>query len=174
MKPLAQTSPLGRRSLLHLGVGGLAAAGILTRGDSVAAAGNASHRGDTRRTELATRHLFDVIQTRDTAAIWSLFADDGVIEFPFLGLRITDLATLNATIGPLLAVLDDLTFFDFAFEPLANPLGTIVTHKGHATISFNDKSYDQTYINEVRVRHGKITRFVEYFDTAVLNTALTP
>jgi hypothetical protein len=42
-----------------------------------------------------------------------------VIEFPFLGLRITDLATLNATIGPILAVLDNLTYFDFVFEPLA-------------------------------------------------------
>lgn len=78
---------------------------------------------------------------------------------------------LNATTGPL---LDGLTYFDFAFEPLADPHGTIVTHKGHAVISFNGKSYDQTYINEVRVRNGKITLYVEYFDTAVLNAALTP
>ncbi len=41
-------------------------------------------------------------------------------------------------------------------------------------ISFNGKSYDQTYINEVRVRNGKIALYVEYFDTAVLNAALTP
>ena len=49
-----------------------------------------------------------------------------------------------------------------------------MTHKGHATISFNGKSYDQTYINEVRVRNGKITLYIEYFDTAVLDDALAP
>ena len=141
---------------------------------SVDAGSDRAHTAEVRRTKPAVRHLFDVIQTGDTAAIWSLFADDGVIEFPFLGLRITDFATLDAAIGPLLAVLGDLTYFDFVFEPLADPAGVIVTHKGHAVITFNSKSYDQTYINEVRVRDGKITSYVEYFDTAVLNAALTP
>jgi ketosteroid isomerase-like protein len=166
--------PLARRSFLQLGVGGLAAAGVLSRATSVDAADDRAHTAEVRRTELAVRRLFDVIQTRDTAAIWSLFADDGVIEFPFLGLRITDLATLDVAVGPLLAVLGDLTYFDFVFEGLADPHGVIVTHKGHAVISFNGKSYDQTYINEVRVRNGKITLYVEYFDTAVLNEALAP
>ncbi len=160
--------------MLRLGVGGIGFGAVLSRGGSVRAEDGRSHGGDTRRTEQVVRHLFDVIQTRDTAAIWDLFAVGGVIEFPFLGLRITDLATLDASIGPLLAVLDDLTYFDFAFESLGDPHGVIVTHKGHAVISFNGKSYDQTYINEVRVRNGRIALYVEYFDTAVLNAALTP
>lgn len=164
---------LARRSFLHLSVGGLAAAGVLSRGTN-SNDGDQSHGGDNRRTELAVRRLFNVIQTRDTAAIWSLFADDGVIEFPFQGLRITDLATLDVTIGPLLAVLDNLEYFDFVFEPLADPHAVIVKHRGHAVISFNGKPYDQTYINEVRVRNGKITLYVEYFDTAILNEALAP
>lgn len=67
-----------------------------------------------------------------------------------------------------------MTYFDFALEPLGDPQGVIVTHQGHAVISFNGKSYDQTYINEVRVRNGKITLYIEYFDTAVLNAALAP
>lgn len=168
------TGSLARRSFLQIGVGGLAAAGVLSRVTSVDAGTDRAHTVEVRRTELAVRHLFDVIQTGDTSAIWALFADDGVIEFPFLGLRITDLATLNAAIGPLLAVLGDLTYFDFVFEGLADPHGVIVTHKGHAVITFNGKSYDQTYINEVRVRNGKIALYVEYFDTAVLNEALAP
>jgi|GEM_PF-3857579 len=174
MEPPTQTGSLARRSFLHLGVGGLAAAGVLSRATSVGAGGDRAHTAEVRRTEQAVRQLFDVIQTGDTAAIWALFADDGVIEFPFLGLRITDFATLDAAIGPLLAVLGDLTYFDFVFEPLADPHGVIVTHKGHAVITFNNKSYDQTYINDVRVRNGRITLYVEYFDTAVLNAALTP
>jgi ketosteroid isomerase-like protein len=173
MKPLT-TSPLPRRSFLQLGVGGLALGGVLPRVGGGGGDADRSHGGQTRKTEQLVRHLFDVILTRDTAAIWSLFADDGAIEFPFLGLRITDLATLDAVIGPLLAVLDGLTYFDLVFEPMADPHAVIVTHKGHATISFNGKSYDQTYINEVRVRNGKVTLYVEYFDTAVLNAALAP
>jgi len=165
---------LGRRSFLHLGVGGLALGGVLSRGGGTTGNTGGSHGGQTRRTEVVVRRLFDVIQTRDTAAIWAMFAEGGVIDFPFLGLRIADLATLDATIGPLIAVLDGLTYFDFAFEPLGDPHGVIVTHKGHAVISFNGKSYDQTYINEVHVRGDQITRYVEYFDTAVLNAALAP
>ena len=163
-----------RRSFLQLGAGGLVLGGVLSRGGMVGDDGKPSRGGNSRRTELVARRLFDVIQTRDITAIWSMFADDGVIEFPFLGLRITDLATLEAAIGPLLAVLGDLTYFDFVFEPLADTNATIVTHKGHAVISFNSKSYDQTYINEVHVRNGKVTLYVEYFDTAVLNAALAP
>lgn len=174
MNAHAASAPLARRSFLHLGVGGLALAGGLSQAGNLSGGAGASHGGDNRRTEAAARHLFDVIQTGDTAAIWSLFADGGVIEFPFLGLRITDLDTLNATIGPLLAVLGGLTYFDFVFEPLGDPHGVMVTHKGHAVITFNGKSYDQTYLNVVRVRDGMITSFVEYFDTAVLNAALTP
>jgi ketosteroid isomerase-like protein len=167
--------PMVRRSFLQFGVGGLALGGAaMSRSGGDGDRGDQSHGGRNRRTELTARHLFGAIETRDTATIWSMFADDGVIEFPFLGLRITDLATLDASIGPLLAVLGDLTYFDFVFEPLADPHGVIVKHKGHAVISFNGKSYDQTYINEVRVRNGKITLYVEYFDTAVLNAALAP
>jgi ketosteroid isomerase-like protein len=166
--------PMARRSFLEFGIGGLALGGALFRDGSGGDDGDQSHGGERRKTERLARRLFRVIETRDTAAIWSLFADDGVIEFPFLRLTITDLATLNATIGPLLAVLDNLAYTDLVFEPLADPHAVIVKHKGHATISYNNKPYDQTYINEVRVRNGKVTLYVEYFDTDVLNKALSP
>ena len=133
-----------------------------------------SDRGEGRRTERLVRHLLQVIESRDTATIWSLFADDGVIEFPFIGLRVTDLASLDATIGQALAVLDGLTFFDLVFEPMADPNAVIVKHKGHAVVSFTGKPYDQMYINEVHVRDGKVASFVEYYDTAVFNEAFTP
>jgi ketosteroid isomerase-like protein len=50
----------------------------------------------------------------------------------------------------------------------------IVKHRGHAVVSFTGKPYDQMYVNEVHVLDGKITSFVEYYDTAVFNEAFTP
>lgn len=171
----APAAPLPRRSFLHLGVGGLALGTVLSRGGAVRGDDtDRSDRGQRSRTERLVRHLLQVIETRDTAAIWSLFADDGVIEFPFIGLRVTDLASLDATIGQALAVLDGLTFFDLVFEPMADPLAVIVKHKGHAVVSFTGKPYEQMYINEVHVRGNKITSFVEYYDTAVFDEAFTP
>ena len=172
---IAEGVPLvPRRSFLHLGATGLALGGLVAVGSDLGSHAAASQGGPRRRTEAVARDFFATIQTRSTAAIWDQVAEGGSIEFPFLGLRITDLATLNAAIGPLLAVLGDLTYFDFVFEPLADPNGVIVTHKGHAVITFNNKSYDQTYITEIHVQRGKIASYAEYFDTAVLNAALAP
>ena len=60
------------------------------------------------------------------------------------------------------------------FEGLDDPSGVIAKYKGHTVVTFNGKSYDQTYITEIHVRQGKIGSYAEYFDTAVLNEALTP
>ncbi|MEY2521712.1 MAG: hypothetical protein QOJ66_277, partial [Ilumatobacteraceae bacterium] len=73
---------LPRRSFLQLGVGGLALeAGLARQGNS-----GESQGGDRRRTEQIVRRLLHAFESRDTAAIWSFFADDGVFEFPFIGL----------------------------------------------------------------------------------------
>ncbi|HEY7626501.1 MAG TPA: hypothetical protein VH761_05515, partial [Ilumatobacteraceae bacterium] len=80
----------------------------------------------------------------------------------------------DAVVGPLLAALDGLTYTEPTFVALADPNGVIAKYHGHATITFTGKSYEQTYITEVHVRHGKIASYAEYFDTAVLNEAMTP
>lgn len=115
-----------------------------------------------------------VIETRDAAAIWNCFGDGGAVEFPFLGLRFADLASLEAGIGPLLAVLDGLAYSDVGFEKVAAPGALVLRYHGEATISVTGKPYHQTYITEARVQGSKMLLWREYFDTAVLNAALTP
>ena len=53
--------------------------------------------GTTRATVQLARQLFAVIESRDAAAIWTMFADGGVIEYPFINLRLTDFASFDAT-----------------------------------------------------------------------------
>jgi ketosteroid isomerase-like protein len=161
---------LPRRSFLQLGVGGLAL------GAALASQGNSgdSQGGDRRRTEQIVRRLLHAFESRDTAAIWSFFADDGVFEFPFIGLRVSDFASFDATVGPALTALEGLTFTDLVFEPLADPEALIVKHNGTATVSFTGKPLAEMYVNVAHLRRGKVTSFAVYYDTAVFNEAFTP
>ena len=130
--------------------------------------------GTSRATVRLAQHLFTVIETRDTVAIWNMFADGGIIEYPFIKLRLTDFATFDSTIGPALRALDGLSFTDLTFLPVTDPDAVIAKYHAIATVSFTGKPYIQTYINEMRVHHGKFTLYSEYFDTAVFNEAFTP
>ena len=136
--------------------------------------GNEKSPGTSPATIELVRRLFKVIETRDTTAIWSMFADDGVIEYPFINLRLADFASFDQTIGPALRALDGLTFTDLSFLAMADPNAVIAKYHGHATVNFTGKPYDQTYINELRVRRGKVTLYSEYYDTAMFNEAFTP
>jgi ketosteroid isomerase-like protein len=165
---------LPRRSFLHLGVGGLALGAAMSSEDDSGKRGDQSHGRDRRRTEQIVRRLLHAFESRDTAAIWSFFAADGVFEFPFIGLRVTDFASFDATVGPALTALEGLTFTDLVFEPLADPEALIVTHNGSATVSFTGKPLAEMYVNVVHLRRGKVRSIAVYYDTAVFNEAFTP
>lgn len=80
------TAPLPRRTFLQLGVSGLAAGAVAARGGNNGG-DDRSLQGIRRTTERIVRQLYRAFDSRDTTAIWSFFADDGVFEFPFIGLR---------------------------------------------------------------------------------------
>jgi ketosteroid isomerase-like protein len=161
-----------RRSFLQFGGTGLALGTVLSHAGSLNEEGNRSMR--VQRTENVVRRLLQTIETGSTSAIWSFFADDGVVEFPFTGARYADFASFDAALAPFFAALDGFSYTDPLFEPLDDPHSLIAKYKAHATVTFTGKTYDQTYITEVHLRHGKVTSWAEYFDTAVLNEAFTP
>jgi ketosteroid isomerase-like protein len=123
---------------------------------------------------MIARRLLRAIESRETTAIWSMFADRPLIEFPFLGLSITDFATFDAAVGPLLANLDRLVFSEPDFEPLADPRVLFATYTGRATVVSTGRPYVQTYVTRIRVDGTKVRSYAEYFDTAVLAAALEP
>lgn len=169
--PSAQADSMGRRSLLQFGGAGLA----VVAGGRLAGGGSDGYLSAAQRhTQRIAGRLLHTIPTGDTAAMWAQFASGGFIEFPFMGVRISDFATFEAAVGPLFAQLPDLTFTDPVFEPMADPSVVIAKFSGHATVTFNGKSYDQTYLSEIRVHRDKVKSYIEYFDTAVLNEAFAP
>ena len=160
----------GRRSFLQWGGAGVAAAAFGSSHNG----GGSSEARKQRGTARLVRRFLHAIESGSTSAIWAFVARDGVIEFPFLGTRYTDFASFDAAIGPLLAVLPGLTFTDPELEFLVDPEALIAKYTGHAIVTSTGKSYDQTYIIEFHTRNGKVTSWVEYFDTAVLYEAFTP
>lgn len=167
-------APVPRRSFLHLGVSGLAAGAVLTRGGNDDKGDDRSLQATRRRTEQIVRQLFVAFDSRDTAAIWSFFADDGVFEFPFIGLRAVGFESFDAQLAGSFAALEGLKNTDFIFEPLADPEAFIVKHSATATVSFTGKPLNEMYIDVAHLRHGKVTSFAVYYDTAVFNEAITP
>jgi len=161
-----------RRSFLQFGGTGLALGTVLSRGGGSDEEDIRSMR--VQRTEAAVRRVLHTIETGSTSAIWRLFADDGVVEFPFTGARYTDFASFDAALAPFFAALDGFSYTDPTFESLGDPQALIAKYKAHAVVNFTGKAYDQTYITEVHLRRGKVTSWAEYFDTAVLNEAFTP
>jgi ketosteroid isomerase-like protein len=159
-----------RRSLLRFGAAGL---GLVAAGRVRGSESGAHLSGQQRRTQQVAARLLRTIPTGDMAAMWAQLATGGFVEFPFSGVRISDFATFEAAVGPLFAQLPDLTFTDPEFEPMADPNGVIATFKGHATVAFTGKPYDQTYLSLIRVHRDKVVSYTEYFDTAVLNEAFT-
>jgi uncharacterized protein len=168
---LTGDEPLSRRTVLHLSATGAA----------VAFAGGASGLGMTRarsgqraRTQQVARRFLDAIATTDSSAIWAMLAPGAPIDFPFLRLRITDQATFDVTVGPVLADLSGLTFSEPDFVDLLDENAAILRYTGHAIVGSTGKPYDQTYISEIHVHRTKVTSYSEYFDTAVINEAFTP
>ena len=160
-----------RRSMLHLSAAG-AVVGLTRRSNMLG--GDADMNGHRSRTHQVAARLLDAIAAGDTSAIWSMFADGGHVDLPFFGLHITDGATFDAIIGPILGSLTGLTFTAPAFVDINDEHGAIMKYKGHAIVNSTGKEYNQTYISEIYVRRGKVTSFTEYFDTAVILAAYTP
>ena len=163
---------LPRRSFLQLGVTGLAAGTVLSREGSKG--DDRSIAAIRRRTEQVVRAVLRAFDSRDTAAIWSFFADDGVFEFPFIGLRAQGFASFDEQLSPALGQLDGLRNTDLVFEPLADPEALIVKHNATATVLFTGKPLSEMYIDVAHLRHGKVASYASYYDTAVFNEATTP
>jgi ketosteroid isomerase-like protein len=159
-----------RRSLLKFGAAGL---GLAVTGRITGGGPGAHLSGPQRHTQQVAGRLLRTIPTGDMAAMWAQFATGGFIEFPFAGVRISDFATFEAAIGPLLAQLPDLTFTEPDFEPMADSNAVIARFTGHATVTFTGKQYDQTYLSLIRVHRDKVKSYSEYLNTAVLNEAFT-
>jgi len=129
---------------------------------------------ETSSNETALVHsILAAFEAHDADRLLALCTSDVVFEFPFLSLTVAP-DDLDRKVMRTLALMNDLAFSDVTVEPLARPGWHLARYRAQATISTTGKDYRQTYITLVGVDDGRVTHFVEHFNTAAFMAAMRP
>jgi ketosteroid isomerase-like protein len=120
-------------------------------------------------TELLTAYL-SVIQ--DPAAAAALFADDGVIELPWVNARAEGPVAIQKFIAGLLAKVPDFRFQNIRIW-IQTPDQVFGEYDVEALVPSTGKTYRQTYAGRLVARDGKIQLLRESLDTLVASRAFS-
>ena len=98
-----------------------------------------------------------------------LFADDGVVEFPYapsLGFpeRLEGKEAIDRYFRGTPESFRDLSFRDVRRYPTTDPDLALAEAHGSATVGANDARYEQDYVMLVRTKGGKIVLYREYWN----------
>lgn len=125
-------------------------------------------------TETALVHsILAAFEAKDSTRLLALCTPDVIFEFPFLGLTVAP-ADLDRKIMRTLALMDGLAFSDITVEAMARPGWHLARYRAQATVSTTGKDYRQTYITLVGSHDGRVTHFLEHFNTAAFMAAIQP
>jgi ketosteroid isomerase-like protein len=113
-------------------------------------------------TELLKAYLSNV---RDPATAAALFADDGVIELPWVEARAQGPAEIEKFIIGLLARIPDFRFTNIRIW-IQTPDQAFGEYDVEALIPSTGKTYHQTYAGRLVAENGKIKLLRESLDTA--------
>ncbi|WP_437611082.1 nuclear transport factor 2 family protein [Sorangium sp. So ce834] len=110
---------------------------------------------------------------RDTQRWLDLFADDAIVEFPYatgLGVpgRFEGKPAIRRYFEGILERFRDLSLLDARRYPTTDPDVAIAEVHGSATILPAGKRYEQNYVMIVATRDGKIVRYREYWNPALV------
>ncbi|XVQ06402.1 nuclear transport factor 2 family protein [Spirillospora sp. CA-255316] len=128
---------------------------------------------DSATEEALVRSILSAFEAKDSERLLALCTPDVIFEFPFLGLRVAP-DELDRKVMSTLALMNDLTFSDITVEAMARSGWHLARYRGQATVSTTGKQYRQTYITLVGSRDGRMTHFLEHFDTATFMAAMRP
>lgn len=112
--------------------------------------------------ELLSAYL-DRIRTPSAAA--ALFADDGVLELPWIQVRVQGPEAIGQLITGLLAKVPDFAFRDIRFW-IETPDRTFAEYAVDAEVVASGKPYQQTYAGLLIAEGGKIKLLREALNTA--------
>src|SRR5262245_15526984 len=123
---------MDRRSMLQFSGGGAA---LVLAGAATGARMNRGQGGGQRaRTKQVARRLLAAIATTDSSVIFALFVPGAPVDFPFLNLTVTDQATFDATVGPVLANIQGFTISEPTFTDLLDERAAIIRYTGHGIV----------------------------------------
>ncbi|MDH1701962.1 nuclear transport factor 2 family protein [Comamonas terrigena] len=121
-------------------------------------------------TELLRAYLGS-IRTPSTAA--ALFADDGVLELPWIQVRAQGPEAIGQLVTGLLAKVPDFAFKDIRVW-IDTPDRTFAEYAVEAEVAASGKPYRQTYAGLLIAEGGKIQLLREALNTAAAAEAFRP
>jgi len=120
-------------------------------------------------TELLTAYLSAI---QDPAAAAALFADDGVLELPWVNARAAGPAAIEKFIAGLLAKVPDFRFQNTRIW-IQTPDQAFGEYDVEALVPSTGKTYRQTYAGRLVAENGKIKLLREALDTSAASHAFT-
>ncbi|WP_213953605.1 nuclear transport factor 2 family protein [Variovorax sp. dw_954] len=105
-------------------------------------------------------------QIRDPAAAAALFAEDGVIELPWVKVRAQGPAAIEKLIAGILVKMPDFRFKNIKLW-IQTPDKVFGEYEVEAAVVDTGKIYAQTYAGVLLAEGGKIKLLREALDTAV-------
>jgi ketosteroid isomerase-like protein len=116
------------------------------------------------------RAYLDAIQDPDKAG--ALFADDGIIELPYIGARAQGPQAIAAFIRGLLKNVPDFRFHDVRMF-IETPDQAFAEYSVEAHVLSTGKTYRQTYAGRLVAQDGKIKLLREALDTVAAKEAFS-
>ena len=108
------------------------------------------------------RTYLDNIQNPAAAA--AVFAEDGIIELPWVNARAEGPAAIEKFVAGLLAKVPDFRFKNVTFW-IETPDKAFAEYQVEALVPATGKIYEQTYAGVVIAENGKIKRLREALNT---------
>jgi ketosteroid isomerase-like protein len=120
-------------------------------------------------TELLTAYLS---ASQDPAAAAALFADDGLIELPWVNARAEVAAAIEKFIAGLLAKVPNFRFQNVRIW-IQTPDQAFGEYDVEALVPSTGKTYRQTYAGRLVAENGKIKLLREALDTSAVSRAFS-
>lgn len=118
--------------------------------------------------ELLRAYLAGIQSPKEAA---SLFADDGVVELPWINARVQGPQAIEALITKLLKMMPTFSFKNVNFW-IETPDKTFAEYEVAAALSGTGKIYRQTYAGLLIAENGKIKRLREALDTLAVKAMM--
>ena len=109
---------------------------------------------------------------RDPEKAASLFADDGVIELPWVNARVQGRAAVAGLVSNLLRMIPDFAFKSVQFW-IETPDKVYAEYTVEAVVAATGKLYRQTYCGVLIAEDGKIKLLREALNTSEANRAFS-
>ncbi|WSQ06690.1 nuclear transport factor 2 family protein [Streptomyces sp. NBC_01231] len=118
------------------------------------------------------RHSLRLLLDKDIAGWVGLWAEDGVMEFPFAPegwpQRLEGKEAIAAYMGRYPDHIDLHDFPDLQIHQTTDPQTLVVEMRGVGRLVETDGPFDMTYIAVVTVQDGRITSYRDYWNPLVV------